>query len=401
MCYKREGLNLFGFDMDDFSYTQPSAGLTKISLTAFRSYESLRFQCDPRPVVLTGANGAGKTNILEALSLLSPGRGLRQAASAEILNTNLQEKAWAVSTHISSDGGQTQIGFGLDPEALSRGRAQRVLRINGENVRSQATVSEYVQVLWLTPIMDRLFLDSPADRRKFLDRLVYGLYPAHATQLKQYENAMRQRLKLLKEGRREESWLSSLEEQMASAGIAVSVARRQTIDRLSQHMSLSTGFPAADLGLAGWIDEALETGKAESEIEDTFKNKLAENRDKDGLIGMTRVGPHRSDLVCRYRTKNMPAAQCSTGEQKALLLSIMLAAARMQLHHRKGVPILLLDEVIAHLDPERRHHLYNEIELLGLQVWMTGTDQKPFEDLKDRAQFFYVEKNNVYPKNVV
>lgn len=377
-------------------------GVSKLKLKAFRSYEQLSLQCDARPVVLTGANGAGKTNILEAISLFSAGRGLRHATMAEIANANAADKAWAVSLSLSSAYGEAQIGLGMDPDALLRGRERRILKINGENVRSQTTLSEYIQVLWLTPSMDRLFMDTPLERRRFLDRLTYGLFPMHATHLKNYEQAMRQRLKLLKEGVNDELWLTALEAQMAGEGVKIANARRQAIEQLMLFIQEGcTSFPKAHLCLSGWIDEELADGVDLEDIDDQFKEMLVGNRRKDAIIGMTRAGPHRSDLACVYVEKAMPAAQCSTGEQKALLLSIVMAAARMQAHQTSSVLILLLDEVIAHLDPQRRCDLYDEIERLQIQTWMTGTDEKPFVELGGRAQYFCVENSSLSHKSVL
>jgi DNA replication and repair protein RecF len=380
----------------------PAYGLTRLSLTAFRSYEQLLVKCDARPVVLTGENGEGKTNLLEAISLLSPGKGFRNATGEHLLNRDCTDRAWAVSAIIETPHGQTHVGFGLDPEAHAQGREKRLVRINQTNVRSQAQLSEHLQVLWLTPNMDRLLQDPPADRRRFLDRLVFGFDPAHAHRVKRYEHATRERLHLLKEGNRTEAWLQALEEGMAINGLAITMARIETIQRLMEQLTHgATRFPRAKLQMTGWVDDLLAQGLAPKEAENKFREKLAENRDKDGLIGMTKAGPHRSDFLCFFDDETTPAAQCSTGEQKALLLSITLAAARMQRQLNKGIPILLLDEVVAHLDPHRRRDLFDEIEALQLQTWMSGTDFQMFADFGDRAQHFSVEKGILCPKTVL
>lgn len=380
----------------------PAYGLTRLSLTAFRSYEQLFVQCDPRPVVLTGENGEGKTNILEAISLLSPGKGFRNSAGEHILNRGCPEKAWAVSAIIETPHGQTQVGYGLDPESHSRGRDRRVVRLNQANVRSQAALLEHLHVMWLTPNMDRLLAEVPADRRRFLDRLVFGLDPEHANRVKRYEHATRERLHLLKEGNHTPAWLDALEEGMVTNGIAITQARQSTINQLMNQLDhATTRFPRAKLRMTGWVDDLLSEGRNQDEIAQLYRAKLIENREKDGLVGMTKAGPHRSDFLSFFEDESMPANQCSTGEQKALLLSITLAAARMQRQLNKGIPILLLDEVVAHLDAHRRRDLFDEIESLQLQTWMSGTDFQMFEDFGDRAQHFSVEKGVLYPKNVV
>lgn len=380
----------------------PAYGLTRLSLTAFRSYEQLLVNCDARPVVLTGENGAGKTNLLEAISLLSPGKGFRNALGEHLLNKDSPTRAWAVSATIATASGDTQVGFGLDPDAFARGKERRLVRINQTNVRSQSELSEHLQVIWLTPNMDRLLQDAPGDRRRFLDRLVFGFDTEHAGRVKRYEHATRERLHLLKDGRATPSWLDALETNMVVNGMAITMARIQTIERLLEQLkNAATRFPRAHLKMTGWVDDLFGQGLNEKEVEELYHQKLVENRGKDSLIGMTRTGPHRSDFLCFFDDEVTPAAQCSTGEQKALLLSITLAAARMQKELKKGIPILLLDEVVAHLDPSRRRDLFDEIEALKLQTWMSGTDSHLFSDFGDRAQHFCVENGILYPKNVL
>lgn len=381
---------------------RPAYGITRLSLTAFRSYEQLHMDCDPRPVVLTGENGEGKTNLLEAISLLSPGKGFRSATSEQIINRDTPQTAWAVASRAETPHGTTQIGFGLDPESHARGRDRRVVRINHNNVRSQTELLEYIQVLWLTPSMDRLLTDPPADRRRFLDRLVFGLDPEHANRVKRYEHATRERLNLLKAGNFTPAWLDALEDGMVKEGIQITTARHNTVARLTEQLNkATTSFPRGILRMTGWLDDLFLQGATPPEASQTFREKLAENREKDGLIGMTRTGSHRSDFQCFFEDESQPGSQCSTGEQKALLLSITLASARLQRELNKGIPILLLDEVVAHLDNNRRRDLFDEIEALQLQTWMSGTDAQMFADLSNRAQHFSLEKGVIYPKNVV
>lgn len=377
-------------------------GLTRLSLTAFRSYTQLHLQLDTRPVVLTGENGHGKTNLLEAISLLSPGKGFRGANGAHLISRQTPQTAWAISAVLESDKGNNHLGLGLDPDGFARGKEKKIARIDQTNVRGVSQFSNYIQVLWLTPSMDRLLQDSPAERRRFLDRLVYGLDCEHAARVKRYEHTMRERLTLLKEGRAIDAWLSALENTMVETAMDITLARHRTLEKLSEQLqNAATRFPRAHLKITGWLDDLLLEGHSVTDVTQMYRDKLIANRSSDGVIGMTRCGTHRSDLLCFFDDGIQPAAQCSTGEQKAMLLSIILSAARMQHVHKRGVPILLLDEVVAHLDPHRRRDLYDEIEALSLQTWMSGTDSQLFAGFGTRAQHFSVENGIVSPKSVL
>ncbi len=370
--------------------------LTQIQLTNFRSYERA-FLDDLREgvIVLTGTNGAGKTNLLEALSLLVPGKGLRRAKSEELQNiTHASSAPWAVSCQLMTSYGSVRIGTGCHTDSR-----KRIVRINGETAKSQSALSEYLASVWLTPQMDRLFLDSSAQRRRFFDRLVFAFDPGHAGRLTRYDHALSERSKLLKNGVRDESWLSGIETQMAETGGAIAAVRLDFIERLQTACDAaddreSAYFPKVRLSMAGLFEERLKEMPA-LEVEALFKKGLRAGREQDAITGGASVGPHRSDLLVQYARKNIPAEQCSTGEQKALLIGIMLAHARLVQAERGSPPLLLLDEVAAHLDESRRNALYERLSGLGGQVWLTGTDQSWFNYLHDTGQFFEIRENQI------
>ncbi|MBV9584223.1 MAG: DNA replication/repair protein RecF [Alphaproteobacteria bacterium] len=365
-------------------------GVTRLVLTDFRNYRSARLDLDGGPVVLTGPNGAGKTNLLEAVSFLSPGRGLRRARLADIDRHDLTDEpgasGWAVAAAIATSRGPVRIGTGREAE----GGERRVIRIDGEPARSQASLAECLGVLWLTPQMDRLFVEGPGGRRRFLDRLVLGLDPAHAARVAAYEQAMRERARLLRDGPSDPAWLSALEEVMAQQGVAVAAARRDCVERLDRVCADSEGaFPRARLALIGTVEDWL-AGVPALEAEDHFKRALAQNRAADAASGGATLGPHRSDLAVTYADKGIAAETASTGEQKALLIAIVLAQAALQRATRGEPPILLLDEVAAHLDESRRAALFEALAGLESQTWITGTDTTLFAPLRNRARFLSV-----------
>ncbi len=371
--------------------------VTRLALTDFRSYASARLAADDRPVVLTGPNGAGKTNLLEALSFLAPGRGMRRARLAEIDRRAPAGAAgaWTVAATVATPQGPVQIGTGRD--ATSDSGERRLLRIDGAVAKSQAALAEYLSLVWLTPQMDRLFLEGSAPRRRFLDRLVYGFDPAHAARVAAYEQAMRERARLLRDGPADAAWLQALEQRMAEHGIAVAAARREVTARLDAACRAAEGpFPAARLELTGEVERWLEEKPALA-AEEELRLRLAAARRLDGESGTTTVGPHRGDLTVSHGGTGMAAAQCSTGEQKALLIAVLLAQARLQTALRGMAPVMLLDEVTAHLDAQRRAALFAEIAGLGAQAWLTGTDPGLFAELERSAQFFGVADGAIAP----
>lgn len=353
--------------------------VTRLSLTNFRSYPTGELATAGGAVVLAGPNGAGKTNILDAISLLSPGRGLRGAKLAEHVRrgpVQPSEALWAVAATVRRGETDYEIGTGLTEQSPSR-----QVRLNGTDAKNSAELGEIVQMVWLTPAMDRLFIESASGRRRFLDRLVLGFDAGHARAATRYETAMRERARLLKYGPRDPSWLDGLENEMAEAGTAISAARDAAILRLNQALGTRDGaFPAASLSLTGEVFETAEN----------LRDALGRARIRDAESGRTHAGPHLADLATRHTQKRADARECSTGEQKALLISIVLAFARELARMRDGLaPLLLLDEIAAHLDRLRRAALFEEIADLSAQAWMTGTDLSLFEGA--RAQIFAVE----------
>ncbi|MDE3116063.1 MAG: DNA replication/repair protein RecF [Pseudomonadota bacterium] len=362
-------------------------------LTHFRSYAHGELELDGRPVVLAGPNGAGKTNLLDAISLLSPGRGLRGAKLGEHTRKGPAvpgEALWAVAATVARGEDSFDIGTGL--VIGPNGGERRQVRLNGAPAQGSADLGEIIQMAWLTPAMDRLFIEGTSGRRKFLDRLVLGFDPAHARRAARYEQAMRERARLLKFGPRDPAWLDGLESEMAEAGTALSMARTVAVARLNRALAErghAGSFPAAHLTLDGDADRVVaEDG--ENAVA-TFKTRFERARLRDAESGRTGFGPHLSDLSVRHTAKRADARECSTGEQKALLISMILAQAR-ELSRQKDAPapILLLDEIAAHLDHIRRAALFEEILSLGAQAWMTGTDLTLFEALGARAQTFLV-----------
>lgn len=337
--------------------------VTRLSLSDFRSYEDATLAAGPGLIVLTGENGAGKTNVLEALSLLSPGRGLRGAALSEMARAP-GPGGFAIAARLNDD---IDIGTG----ALASAPERRQVRINGAPASANA-MAEWLSLLWLTPAMDRLFTDSPGGRRRFLDRLVLALEPTHAGHSARYEAAMRSRNKLLAEPESADPvWLDALESQMAEHAAAITGARRRTIEELAGRLVDQPEGPFA---------------RAAVSIEEGETASLRSMRARDAAAGRTLAGPHRADLLVRHVGKDQPAERCSTGEQKALLLAITLAHADLVAEQRAQRPILLLDEVAAHLDPSRRAALFDRLGASGGQVWMTGTELALFAEAPNETQ---------------
>ena len=370
--------------------------LTHLVLTDFRSYARSEIALDGRPVFLVGPNGAGKTNLLEAVSLLTPGRSLRNAALAEMGRRAPGEPnggAWAVSATLLQDDEPVRLGTGLE----AAGQSRRAVRLEGE-VIPPARLSDLTRQVWLTPAQDRLFLEGASDRRRFLDRLVFAAEPGHARHASTYEKASRERMRLLTDGPADGDWLTALEARLAEAGALMAEARARTLAALQAEIEtrVDRPFPLAQLSLTGeW--EGLACGGASLEdIETKLAKNLAAGRSRDAAAGRALTGPHRGDLAVVHVEKQRPAAECSTGEQKALILNLILAqASRLSRAESAPNPILLLDEVAAHLDRRRRAALFDEIEALKLQAFLTGTDEHLFEDLKGRAQGVHVDGSNL------
>ena len=370
----------------------------QLRLTDFRNYRQLRLDCDISPVVLVGDNGAGKTNLLEALSFLAPGRGLRRARLDEVGRKPRAEEptpVWAVAATLDTPDGRVAIGTGIEPAKNEGSLPRRVVRIDGRPASSQTALGHHVAAVWLTPQLDRLFLDGASERRRFLDRLVTALHPEHAGDVAAYENAQRQRARLLGEGNRDPHWFTALEDTMARHGVALATNRADTVQRLDAAARLGVGpFPRAALAMAGEVDGWIAS-MAAIDAEDRLRAELAASRLRDAEAGTTCVGPHRSDLAVRYLDFDMPAAEGSTGQQKAILVSIALAHARLVALSRGRPPLLLLDEIAAHLDGERRVALFDEVVALGVQSWMTGTDAELFKPLAGRAQILRVTDGSI------
>ncbi|WP_339769046.1 DNA replication/repair protein RecF [uncultured Pseudosulfitobacter sp.] len=354
--------------------------LSALTISHFRSHRMARITVDPRPVALFGPNGAGKTNILEAVSLFSPGRGLRRS-SAEDMTRRPEALGWKIS------GVLTSLRQVHEIDIVSEAGAARQVRIDGK-AAAQVALGRVARVLWLIPAMDRLWIEGAEGRRRFLDRMTLSFEPGHADLSLAYEKAMRERNRLLKDMVRDPAWYGALEAQMAQAGAGIHANRLATLAELhSAQKDAQTAFPTADLELIH-ADAPLPAS------EDDLRTALAEGRKRDLAAGRTLIGPHRADLIGTYAAKDVPARDCSTGEQKALLVSLILANARALAQSFGAPPLLLLDEVAAHLDADRRAALYDEIVALGAQAWMTGTDRNLFDALGARAQYLNVTEAN-------
>lgn len=377
--------------------TSNIASLTKLSvqrlsLTSFRNYASLSCEFTDGPVVITGHNGAGKTNILEALSFLSPGKGLRQVTRLEEIDCQhlaSSHHPWVMVADIVGVGGKVRLGTGRDG-TIGINSSKRILRIDGKNVNVQSLLPHIFTVMWLTPQMDGLFLRAASERRKFLDRMVYHFYPEHASHVYSYEHSLRERSKLLQHNR-DPVWLSLLESKMAERAVAIAAARNDTIAIVQESIQQApTYFPKALVSAIGLVESLLKDHNA-LEVEERFKKILHDNRSQDAANKRTQYGIHRSDLQVIHEERQMEAALCSTGEQKALLLAIILAETRSKIKWRETIPVLLLDEVVAHLDEKRRSSLFEELHDMNCQVFMTGTDELLFEPLIHKAQFLTIQ----------
>lgn len=385
--------------------------IEQIDLSEFRNYANLRLTVGDsagagvRPVVLTGANGAGKTNLLEAISFLAPGRGLRHARLSEI--TRQGQSQWAIAARLAmpgEGGGPLCVGTGLIADAEGERRA---ILIDGVQQTGSGALSERFDVLWLTPQMDRLLADGAGPRRRFLDRLVFGCDPAHARRVNGFERAMRDRNRLLAGEGADPAWLDALEEQMASLAAAIAATRLEAAARLNGVLAQETNaFPKAHLIVRGWLEDRLAESPALA-VEEAYRGELARARPRDAAAGATLDGPHRSDLQVFGAMPGVEAAELgpaadrlSTGEQKALLIGMILAQTRLVAGARGAYPILLLDEVAAHLDPARRAALFAMVQDMGAQVWLTGTEPALFKPLAGGAEFIAITSGRVAPRGL-
>jgi DNA replication and repair protein RecF len=368
--------------------------VSRLSLADFRNYASLSLELRPGAVVLSGENGAGKTNLLEAVSFLSPGRGLRRANYAEIAR-NGAAGGFAVHARVASAQGDSEIGTGT--MGMGEGESGRRIRIDGADARTSEGLLGVLRVAWMTPAMDALFGGPAGDRRRFVDRLVLAIDPNHGQRTLDYEKAMRGRNRLLAEESRDRAWFDAIEAQMAETGVAIAAARAELVRLLSAMLAKLPDdgpFPRAAIALDGEIERAV-LEKPAVEVEEGLRKALAAGRHRDRAVGRTLDGPHRADLLVRHPGKDMPAEHCSTGEQKALLIGLVLSHARLTAEMTGSAPVLLLDEVAAHLDPRRRAALFAILHGLNCQAFMTGTEPSLFAGLEGSGQFLTVSQGAV------
>jgi DNA replication and repair protein RecF len=369
----------------------PPLQVRRLMLADFRSYASLDLDLGARLIVLTGENGAGKTNILEALSLLSPGRGLRRAEFAECARET-GGGGFSISVDLESTSGRVRLGTGIEPRPDAP--PLRKYRVDGEPAGSIRAFADHVRVVWLTPAMDGLFSGSVGDRRRFLDRLVLAVDPEHGARVNALERVLRSRNRLLEDWPRcDASWLDAVERELTELAVAVAAARVETLSRLGAVIcaarDTTSPFPWAELAIEGEVEDLVARHPA-LECEEIFRQMLRGNRAKDASAGRNLIGPHLSDLLVRHGPKAIAASRASTGEQKALLVGLVLAHARLVRDLSAIPPLILLDEIAAHLDPQRRQALYDLLDMLSSQVWLTGADPAAFAALAGRAQILAV-----------
>ncbi len=363
----------------------------RLSLTHFRNYRTATLQVAGDMVVLVGPNGAGKTNCMEAVSFLSPGRGLRRATLEDIAD-NQGDGSWAVSAEVEGALGLATLGTGIDPPTGEASNTRRC-RIDREPVGSATAFGDHLRMVWLTPAMDGLFMGAASERRRFFDRLVLAIDSDHSSRVSALERSLRSRNRLLEVRNYDDHWCDAIERETAELAVAVAASRGQTAARLAMMLrerGAASAFPSAEIMLDGWMENALLQAPATA-VEDRYRETLRTSRPRDAAAGRTLDGPHLTDLQVVYAPKNMPARDASTGEQKALLIGLVLAHATMVAEMTGIVPLLLLDEVVAHLDPGRRRALFDELARLGAQVWMTGADPAAFVDIGPTGEIFDVE----------
>ena len=367
----------------------------RLMLTHFRNYRAASLQTRSDMVVLAGPNGAGKTNCIEAISFLSPGRGLRRANLEDVAD-NEGDGSWAVSAEVEGALGLATLGTGIDAPVADTSVSRRC-RIDREPVASATAFGDHLRMVWLTPTMDGLFLGPASERRRFFDRLVLAIDSEHSARVSALDRSLRSRNRLLEVRNYDDHWCDAIERETAELAVAVAAMRGQTAVRLAAMLrarGASSAFPSAEIALDGWMENALMSESATS-VEDRYRQVLRENRPRDAIAGRTLDGPHLTDLQVVYAPKNMPARDASTGEQKALLIGLVLAHAELVAEMTGITPLLLLDEVVAHLDPGRRVALFGELSKLGAQVWMTGADPAAFADIGSSGEIFAVDSGQI------
>lgn len=369
-----------------------AARIRRLTLTNFRSYRSAQIDVGGDLVVLVGQNGAGKTNLIEAISLLAPGRGLRRATLADMAFAE-GNGSWAVSADVLGALGLAAVGTGIEPPASEEAVISRKYRVDREPVSSAAAFADHLRIIWLVPAMDGLFNGPASERRRFLDRLVLAVDAEHLTRVNALERSLRSRNRLLEDPRPDQHWLDAIEHETAELAVAVTALRVETVGRLQAMLAgrrhSSSAFPAAEIALDGWMERTVPLHPA-VEVEDRYRAVLRDNRARDAAAGRTLDGAHLSDLSVSHAGKGIFAADASTGEQKALLIGLVLAQAGLIAAMSGVAPVVLLDEVVAHLDPARRAALYAELDILGAQTWMTGADAAAFAELEYRSEMFEV-----------
>ena len=372
-----------------------AARIRRLTLTNFRNYHAAAIAIEHHTIVLVGPNGAGKTNILEAISFLTPGRGLRHATLEDVAFSE-GDGTWAVAAEVEGTLGVVTLGTGIDLPSVETKLTSRRSRIDREPVPSASAFSDHLGVLWLVPAMDGLFTGPASDRRRFLDRLVLAIDAEHGARVSALERALRSRNRLLGEPRPDEHWLDAIEHETAELAVAVAAARSQMVELLSEALAARDDptFPSAQIALDGWMEALVRTYPA-IEIEDRYRTVLRENRERDRAAGRTLDGAHITDIKVTYVAKAVAARDASTGEQKALLIGLVLANAELVARLTGFAPVLLLDEVVAHLDPDRRAALFEALERLGSQVWMSGADPATFGNIAARAQVIAVESGKL------
>jgi len=368
-----------------------AARIRKLTLSNFRNYHAATLEVGGDAIVLVGPNGAGKTNLIETISFLAPGRGLRRATLDEVAFSE-GDGAWAVAAEIEGALGLATLGTGIERPVEDGNATVRKFRIDREPVSSAAGFAEHVRVIWLTPAMDSLFVGAPSERRRFLDRLALAVDADHGSRINALERALRSRNRLLEDPRPDAHWLDAVEHETAELAVAVASSRVETVHRLKAVLASrkDAAFPPAEIALDGWMEQLIPAHPAGA-IEERYRALLRDNRPRDAAAGRTLDGPHLTDFAVSYAAKGIAAADASTGEQKALLIGLILAHARLITDMTSFTPVLLLDEIVAHLDPARRGALHVELAALGAQAWMTGADPALFAELAENACVIEVE----------